>query len=70
MCGGSEAKGAFTPVDNTPLHFRTDGVPLNPCRLPGRPLMASPLCVLRGACQAPNTFDAQPPHSPARMFYG
>ena len=37
--GASEAKGAFTPVDATPVRFRRDGVPISACRLPGRPLM-------------------------------
>lgn len=48
LCGhvGSEAKGAFTPVDATPVRFRRDGVPISACRIPGRPLMVR--CPTRG----------------------
>ncbi|KAK9831447.1 hypothetical protein WJX81_006070 [Elliptochloris bilobata] len=37
----SEAKGAFTPMDATPVRFREDGVPISAFCLPGRPLMVT-----------------------------
>ena len=38
-CCDSESRGAFTPIEATPLKFREDGQPISACRLPGRPLM-------------------------------